>query len=258
VLVAVVLALFTALGVMSIGFNLAYRLKRIDVVDVYWGITVAAAGAGVLIMSPGLTPAAFIALGLIVVWSYRLSTHIARRLARSVAQDGRYTRIVNGWPKRHIWLQAYIRVFVLQAFLATLVAMPFIVISQNVAYSVWWLAAGVIIWGFGFWFEYTADTQLARFLANPRNRGKLMTTGLWRYTRHPNYFGEATMWWGIWFITIGMDYWWLGLVGPVVITLLLRFVSGVPLAERGSAKKPGWREYASHTPPFVPSVRRNN
>jgi steroid 5-alpha reductase family enzyme len=114
---------------------------------------------------------------------------------------------------------------------------------------------GLLIWGIGFFFESVGDAQLARFIQNPENKGRLMQSGLWRYTRHPNYFGEVTQWWGIWLMTIGVPYWLPAIIGPVVITFLLRFVSGVPMTERSMARLPGFEEYKKRTNVFVPWFR---
>ena len=109
-----------------------------------------------------------------------------------------------------------------------------------------------MVWLIGFFFEVVGDYQLKTFLANPKNKGKLMTPGLWRYTRHPNYFGEATMWWGIAIIALATPYGWVAIITPVLITYLLLFVSGVPMTEKSFAGKPGWDRYKRQTSIFLP------
>ncbi len=110
----------------------------------------------------------------------------------------------------------------------------------------------MLVWLTGFSFEAIGDRQLAAFIRDPANRGQLMTGGLWSYTRHPNYFGEAAMWWGMAMLALSAPNGWLGLVGPLVITILLLFVSGVPLLEKKYAGRPDWEEYKKRTSIFIP------
>ncbi len=113
-------------------------------------------------------------------------------------------------------------------------------------------ALSVAVWAFGFAFEAIGDAQLAAFLRNPENRGHVMDAGLWRYSRHPNYFGEIVQWWAIWLLTLGVPGWLLAVVGPLTITLLLRYVSGVPLLERKRAGRPEWEAYKARTSVLIP------
>ena len=115
-----------------------------------------------------------------------------------------------------------------------------------------WTAIGATIWIIGFLFESIGDAQLKRHLANPDSKAMLMTSGLWRYTRHPNYFGEATQWWGIWVIALGVPFGWVAIISPLVITYLLLFVSGVPLTEKRFEGRTGWNEYKQRTSKFIP------
>jgi steroid 5-alpha reductase family enzyme len=112
--------------------------------------------------------------------------------------------------------------------------------------------AGICVWGIGFFFESVGDHQLKVFISKPENRGKLMTSGLWKYTRHPNYFGEATMWWGMFLIALGAGASVAAILSPLTITFLLLFVSGVPLVEKPMWERPEFREYAKHTSKFFP------
>lgn len=115
---------------------------------------------------------------------------------------------------------------------------------------------GILVWLTGFLFETIGDAQLASFRKNPANKEKLIQTGLWKYTRHPNYFGEVILWWGIWLFTIGVGQAWLGLIGPVVITLLILFVSGVPMLEKKYEGRPDWEAYKKKTSRFFPMPTR--
>lgn len=251
----IIVTYFIGLCSMTAGFVLSRRLKRVDVIDVYWGITILTISVASLVLSPYPTLAAYVTAVLVAVWGYRLSSHITRRIARSGAQDKRYTLLMSKWPKRHRQFQIYGKLFVPQSVLAFIVALPAVLVMQSSVYSLAWLLVGAIVWFIGYRFEAIGDKQLAQFLANPANRGKLMTKGLWRYTRHPNYFGEVTMWWGIWIISLGTPYWWIAIAGPVAITLLIRFVSGVPLAEAAMSHKLGWNNYAKQTPALFPKLK---
>jgi steroid 5-alpha reductase family enzyme len=111
---------------------------------------------------------------------------------------------------------------------------------------------GAGIWLIGMICEIVADQQLARFLSDPRHRGKLMTSGIWRYSRHPNYFGEMMIWWGIAIIGLGYPLSAVGIIGALIITLILAFVSGIPLAEKGASTKPGWKAYKAQTSVLIP------
>ncbi|HET7629739.1 MAG TPA: DUF1295 domain-containing protein, partial [Candidatus Saccharimonadales bacterium] len=112
--------------------------------------------------------------------------------------------------------------------------------------------AGGLVWLVGLSLESIGDRQLRHFMSNPDNKGKIMNRGLWRYSRHPNYFGELTQWWGIFIIALAAPLGWIGFIGPLVLTLLILFVSGIPLSEKRQAKKPGWSYYKKRTSVLVP------
>nr|WP_313894207.1 DUF1295 domain-containing protein [Psychrobacillus sp.] len=116
---------------------------------------------------------------------------------------------------------------------------------------------GLVIWIIGYFFEVVGDNQLRNFISKPENKGKLMKYGLWKYTRHPNYFGEATMWWGIFLIALSAPNGWIGIVSPIVITLLLLFVSVVPLLEKKYKNPPEFADYAMRTSIFIPMPPKN-
>ena len=111
---------------------------------------------------------------------------------------------------------------------------------------------GILVWLIGFLFESVGDSQLNKFIKDPANNGKIMTTGLWKYSRHPNYFGEVTQWWGIWLIAISSTYNWVSLLGPLTITLLILKVSGIPLLEKKMSEQKDFLEYSRKTSIFIP------
>lgn len=247
--VAVVFA--AVLAYMSLTFAISQVVKRLDVVDIAWGgaFVVAAVTSLALAPEPGILQ--FVTTALVVIWALRLSVHLGRRVVRS-DEDPRYVEMRKKW-KNGVVLNAYLRIFITQGALAMIVAASVIAVNLSDEHLLdGWAYAGVAVWLAGFLFEAIGDRQLKNFLANPKNKGKLMTTGLWRYTRHPNYFGEATQWWGIFVIALGVPLGWVSAIAPLTITILLLFVSGVPLTEKRFEGRPGWTEYKKRTSKFIP------
>ncbi len=244
-------AFLGALIVQLVAFTYALRSRRADIIDVAWGLSFIAAMALMQLLHPSTSPWVIITDLLVTIWGARLSWHIYRRFKRSDVQDERYTEIIRQWPKRFMGLQLFARLFLLQAILATTISLPVIVVHTYQPGTSWLTLIGLAIWIVGFIFESVADRQLKEFLATP-NHAALMTNGLWRYSRHPNYFGEVSMWWGIALIAAQTPLWWLGLIGAVAITLLISFVSGIPIAEKRSAGKEGWTAYKRQTSALLP------
>ena len=240
-----------ALAVMLVAWLLSRRLGRIDIVDTFWGLAFVGALVGMRLYHPQSSLLVWATDALVVVWALRLSTHIYRRFRRSQQQDERYTQLMQKWPEGNRSLQTLGRIFLVQAGLATVVILPVITLHR---YGVETpaFAAGITVWLVGFIWESVADKQLAAFTKLEANKGKIMARGLWRYSRHPNYFGEVAMWLGLATMTFGTRGWWLGTLGAGVITWLIVFISGVPLAEKRLAKKAGWKDYAAVTNRFIP------
>jgi steroid 5-alpha reductase family enzyme len=185
---------------------------------------------------------------LVLIWGLRLTWHITRR-NWGHGEDPRYTamRTRNGdrW-----WWQSLFTVFLLQGGLMLLIGLPLVAIAASGA--AWGRILGTLLWAIGFAFEAGGDWQLARYRADPANRGTVLDTGFWRYTRHPNYFGDALQWWGFWCFAASAGLWWT-VVSPIVMTLLLLKVSGVTLLESALVEsKPGYRDYVRRTSAFVP------
>lgn len=233
-------------------FFLAQYLHNNSIVDLAWGIGfVLVAITGYFIM-PQKTTASTIVLVLVTVWGGRLFLHLAKRNIGK-PEDYRYVNMRKRWGDHFAKLKAYLNVFVLQGVLLLVVSMPILfVMTSSTDEFYWWNGLGIVIWGVGFAFETIGDAQLTNFKKNGSNHGKLLTTGLWSVTRHPNYFGEALSWWGIFLITLNelRNSW--GIIGPLTITLLLLFVSGVPLLEKKYKDRPDFIAYANKTPKFVP------
>jgi steroid 5-alpha reductase family enzyme len=174
-------------------------------------------------------------------------------------EEWRYKKWRKDWGKWWV-IRSYLQVFMLQGFLLLIISLPVLTIMSTPVFSQKILEPviyytdlfGIFIWIIGFLFEAVGDYQLSRFLKDPRNKGKIIKSGLWKYTRHPNYFGEIAMWWGIWLMATKHPYPVLSILGPITITVLLRYVSGVPLLEKKMMEKPEFRKYAKKTNMLIP------
>lgn len=242
-------ALFIAFYV-SAWFALSLVLDRADVADVAWGLGPVLLSWWLVLLARSLllVPVAI----LVSLWGVRLSLHVARRdFAPGVGEDPRYAAWRATW--RFFALRSYVQIFLLQGLFMLLVSSPLIVLAAARGESDFTLAVlGGAIFAAGYVFETTADRQLDTFLAIADNHGHVMDKGLWAWSRHPNYFGESLVWWGLAVIALGVPYGWIGLVGPTTITVLLVFVSGIPLVERRHAGEPEWEAYKQRTSSFLP------
>ena len=165
---------------------------------------------------------------LISIWGIRLAWYINSR-NKSKTEDYRYLAWRKEWGK-WFYVRSYLQVYLLQGFLLYFIALPVLAVNKSIASPLGWLdLIGVAIWIFGFFFEMVGYAQLAQFIKNPVNKGKLMQNGLWAYTRHPNYFGEVMLWWGILLIALSAPNGWLAICGPLTITFLILNVSGIPM-----------------------------
>jgi steroid 5-alpha reductase family enzyme len=250
-----VLSLFSAVAFLSLVFVYGQTKKRYDIIDTAWGPAFIVIAFVNVALSGHVSWAAWLTVGLVTVWGMRLAWHIFRRFLHASSEDARYTELRKKWPQKYVGLQVFLRIYLVQALLATLVSLPVIVTIHSPAPQPWVALVGGLVWIVGFVIESAADRQLKQFLAQPANKGKLMMSGLWNYSRHPNYFGEMTQWWGIGIIGFGASLMLSALVGPLIITLLIRFVSGVPPAERRAATKPEWEDYKKKTRMLVPLPR---
>lgn len=246
-----------AIDFVSLVFLFAWKYKRIDLIDSFWGPTFIVVAATAFLLGDSKSTASWLVLGLVAVWGTRLWWHIFRRFLRSDKQDPRYTALSAKWPPRYEWAQVYLRIYLVQAVLAVIISLPVIAITHSGSTTMPYIAIGAIVWLAGFLSEAAADRQLAAFTRDKNNKGKLMGKGLWRYSRHPNYFGEITQWWGIWIISVGTRYSWPAIIGPLVITYLILFVSGVPPAEERAKSKPGWDSYKRRTSMLLPLPLKN-
>jgi steroid 5-alpha reductase family enzyme len=240
------------LAALVVTFGCAKIAHRHNVIDTTWGLLFALIAAVTFAASAGSGDMGrrWLLLVLPVLWGLRLALHVGRR-GLGKGEDPRYDDLL-AKARGSRDLYAVRTVYLLQGALALLIAGPILVGAYEPDPIVGLAWAGVALWAVGLFFEAVGDAQLERFRADPANRGKVMDVGLWRYTRHPNYFGDACVWWGIFLVAAER---WPGILtfpAPVLMTLLLTKGSGVRILERHMAGRPGWDEYASRTSPFVP------
>ena len=240
-----ILILITLLWLASV------LLKDTSIIDPFWGtgFVVAAWVYFALSDTIGLRP--WLITALTTIWGLRLSLYLLYR-NWGKGEDYRYQEFRrnngSGW-----WWKSYFKVFLLQGVLMWIISIPLLAAQQFGSSALNLLDyLGIVLWAIGFYFEAAGDFQLARFKSNPANKGKVLNTGVWRYTRHPNYFGDAAQWWGFYLIALAAGGWWT-IYSPILMTGLLLKVSGVALLEKSlKDSKPGYKEYVESTPAFVP------
>ncbi len=242
---------------MTIWYGISQALRRSDVADIAWGLGFGVvAWVAYLIGNPDTIPAIAINL-LVTVWGVRLAVHIYLR-NQGKPEDKRYVEMRQKWGSNAGW-RTYLQVFLGQGLLMLLIATPVILANHIHAKDVIvtpWQLLGLIIWVVGFVFEVVGDYQLRQFIVSPSSKGHLMTKGLWSYTRHPNYFGEVSQWWGIFLMSLVNRPALIGVIGPITITYLILKVSGIPLLERKMKNHPEFAAYAKHTSVFFPRKPR--
>jgi steroid 5-alpha reductase family enzyme len=254
---AVTTALTTAgltILVLMIGtWLLSLALKNASIVDIVWGFGfVCVAWAVRLTVDDGLDARQNLLVAMTTVWGLRLAIYLFWR-NHGKGEDYRYKAMRKHWGPRFPIISLG-TVFGLQGVLMFIVSLPVQLGQTRDTPDIGWLAyLGVAMWLVGLFFEVVGDAQLARFKADPSNQGKVMNRGLWKYTRHPNYFGDACVWWGIALVAAETTVGKFGLIGAVVMTILLRRVSGVVLLEKSlSKRKEGYAEYVARTSAFIP------
>jgi steroid 5-alpha reductase family enzyme len=242
------------LVVALVAFAVGMALRRHNVADVAWGLGFAVVAVVALVASAGhgVGPRRWLLVAVTTVWGVRLAGHIFWR-NRGGGEDPRYEKMLSGRGAWYVLGTVYLG----QGALIWLVSLPVQVGMPGRWPGTALLAAGGLLWACGLFFEAVGDWQLGRFVADPSNRGQIMDRGLWRYTRHPNYFGDACVWWGIFLIGFGSWGSLVTLVSPLVMTYLLVWGSGKRLTEkRMVASKPGYAAYAARTSGFIPLPRR--
>jgi steroid 5-alpha reductase family enzyme len=248
--------LAVAVAAFSVLWALSLALKNAGIVDIFWGPGFVLVGAFYAITVPGgPTLRGLVVLALVTMWALRLALHIGLRNI-GAGEDFRYRK----WRDEagdNFWWISFFKVFLLQAVVLWIVSSPLLLAHTGGSDPIGLIGAlGVALWCCGFVYETVADWQLRRFKKDPANAGRVMRSGLWSLSRHPNYFGETVLWWGIGLLALPAGG-WISLAGPVLITFLLLEVSGVALLDSEMVeRRPGYADYISSTPAFIPLPRR--
>jgi len=235
----------------------ALLFRKNDLADVLWGPAFPLSAFAAVLWAreggiTGLGARNALLLAMISLWAVRLFLHVGLRNLSHRAEDVRYNNWRKEWGKTWLW-RSYLQVFVLQAFILYLFLSPVLLalsLSDSAPGVLCW--AGILVWLSGFLLESIADEQLRRFKSKPESKGKLMTTGVWSWSRHPNYFGEVVQWWGIWLMVAELPWGWLTALGPIGVTYLILKVSGVSMLEDLMKNRPGYADYCARTSVFFP------
>jgi steroid 5-alpha reductase family enzyme len=232
------------------GWFIAARLRnRLDTVDNAWAGGYLVLAIATVVQHPNSITR--LILPLVFIWAIRLTSHIARRNSKR-PEDPRYVAIAQKW-KGNLWTRAFFSIFLLQGLLIWIIGLPISLGSRGplVAHSIW-LIIGAIVWIIGTIIESIGDRQLKQYLIGKPAKTDVLDTGLWRYSRHPNYFGEIGLWYGIALITCASSYGWIGLIGPTVLYLTIRYASGVPPIENKRKDNPAYQAYKKRTSVLFP------
>lgn len=235
---------------MAAGWLASVARRDVSIVDALWGPAIAATGVAYLALAPAASSRGQLAVALAIAWALRLSAHVLWR-NHGKPEDRRY-REIRARHEPGFWWKSLVLVFALQAVLAWIVGLPLYGAVASTQPLGALDALGVGLFGFGLVFESVADWQLARFQSRPDAGRGVMDRGLWRYSRHPNYFGEFCLWWGLWLVALWGGAGWTA-IGPALLTFFLLKVSGVALTEKDIAgRRPAYRDYVRRTSPFIP------
>ena len=249
-------ALATVLVVYAITFAIGRRIGRYNVVDVTWGASFVAVAAVVAVVGTGDLTRRLLLLALVAIWGLRLAWHMVGKSAGK-GEDPRYDDLLKGDFSAANVIR---KIFLVQAGATWFISLP-LQLSASLGPTpgplVPVLIAGVAVWLLGVLFEAVGDRQLREFKADSANKGKIMDRGLWAWTRHPNYFGDAAVWWGLWLISIAGLLSLVTVLSPVAMTYFLVYATGARLTERIMADRPGFDEYRSRTSFFVPKPPRS-
>ena len=245
---------FAVILIVATGFWLVSLVRNnVSSVDSLWSLMFLVMLVVYLLLADSIGARGWLILSLVTVWSIRLSAFITLR-NHGQPEDHRYETIRSNNQPNFRFKSLYI-IFWLQAVLAGFIAMPLLVAASSNSTLGWLDALGVTLWAVGMGFEVVADQQLKAFRSNSNNKGKVLNTGLWRYSRHPNYFGEFTLWWGYYCLALAAGGWWT-IASPLLMAVLLLKVSGVALLESSiKERRPDYAEYIRNTNTFFPGFR---
>lgn len=234
---------------MVIWYGISLMLKRNDVADIAWGLGFVVVSWISFFLSLQTERGILVAV-LVTLWGARLSFYIFLR-NKNKPEDFRYRNWRESW--KNFYLRSFLQVFMLQGLFLYIISLPIILIQQHHVVGLSWIdLVGTGTWTIGFLFESISDYQLKAFKSKPEHAGRIMTTGLWKYSRHPNYFGEVVQWWGIFLIALPLSGGWITIISPLTITYLIRYVSGVPMLESKYAGNAEFDQYKRKTSVFFP------
>jgi steroid 5-alpha reductase family enzyme len=240
-------------AMMIVGWFISLAYRNVTIVDSLWGMGFVLIAWLTFFMSDGFFDRRLLIAILVTLWGLRLSIYLSRR-NWGKGEDHRY----GSWREKsgdRFWLVSLFKVFILQAIFLWVIslALQYGQMALKPNSLTWFDILGTIIWTIGFIFESVGDWQLARFKSDPANAGRVMNKGLWAYTRHPNYFGECLIWWGIFLITLSTPNSWWTILSPIIVTAVLLKMTGIPLTEKALVEnRPGYGDYIKRTSAFVP------
>ena len=252
-----IISLIIILSITTILFFVAQQKKDNSIIDIAYGLTFVIATLVLTTMklqASALAPASVLILLLITLWGMRLAYRIYSK-NKGKPEDFRYQAWRTSWMRkglRYYYLRACLQIFVLQGLIISIVLLPFTLTLTPTTLPSSLIFFGFILWCIGFYFEVVGDKQLDAFIKRRHEGNKIMQSGLWKYTRHPNYFGESTMWFGLAFIAYSSGVSFLVFLSPILITYLLLKVSGIPMLEKRWAGVPEWEVYKAKTSAFIP------
>ncbi len=246
------LALAAIMSMMTMLWIISIKIKNVSIVDLFWGFGFVVASVVFFMNTEGVETRKILLMTMVSIWGLRLSIYLAwRNLGKG--EDFRYQKFRKDFGEDRYWWYSFFSVFLLQGVLMWLISAPLLGAQFYAVNELGLLDfLGIAIWIIGFVFETGGDLQLARFKTNPGNKGKVLTTGFWHYTRHPNYFGDAAVWFGYGLICLSAGS-YFPILGSVLMTALIIKVSGVALIEKTlNSTKPGYQEYVRKTSAFIP------
>jgi steroid 5-alpha reductase family enzyme len=237
---------------MLVVWLLSFRLRDVSIFDPVWGQALALVGVVAAVVGEGDGGRRALLAAMVVLWGGRLGWHLTVRKLHEPEEDRRYAVMREKQGDRFVWWSLRM-VFGTQALLVLIVSLPLQAAAGGDGALDALVIPGLLLWAVGLAFETIGDAQLRAFKADPASKGQVMDRGLWRYTRHPNYFGDACVWWGLWLVALTAGGVWWTAIGPLVMTVLLVRVSGAGLLEKDiGTRRPGYADYIRRTSGFVP------
>ena len=243
----VIVILMTLLWIVSV------LIKNVSIVDLFWGFGFVVTAGFYFLETDGLVLRKIVLLTLVAIWGLRLSVYLTWR-NYGKGEDFRYREFRKKYGEKRYWWISFFQTFLLQGILMWLISAPLLgaqYYGQDKSLGIFDYS-GVLFWIIGFMFEAGGDLQLVKFRSNPDNKGKVLNTGFWHFTRHPNYFGDSSVWWGYGFFCLASGS-YLPILGSILMTALIIKISGVALLERSlTEQKPQYKKYIEKTSAFIP------